>query len=83
MGEKIDLSLVCPDDNETRVSKSINLEEIGVNMKVGHTNEIEITDKIKIFMRYPTLNDMEEVDANAANSETVSKKRKFINNKIS
>jgi hypothetical protein len=62
VGEKIDLNLLCPDDNETRVSKSINLEEIGVNMKVGHTNEISITDKIKMVMRYPTLNDMTDVD---------------------
>ena len=73
VGEKIDLSLLCPDDNKTRVNKSVNLEEIGVNMKVGHTNEIEITDKIKIFMRYPTLNDMEDVDADTANSQTVFK----------
>ena len=62
VGETVDLSLLCPDDNKTRVNKSINLEEIGVNMKVGHTNEIEITDKIKMIMRYPTLNDMEDVD---------------------
>tara|TARA_Y100000992_G_scaffold296153_1_gene258004 strand:+ start:484 stop:1188 length:705 start_codon:yes stop_codon:yes gene_type:complete len=62
VGEKIDVSLLCPDDNKTRVNKSINLEEIGVNMKVGHTNEIEITDKIKMIMRYPTINDMEDVD---------------------
>lgn len=59
VGEKIDLSLLCPDDNETRVNKSINLEEIGVNMKVGHTNEVKITEDIKIIMRYPTLNDMD------------------------
>ena len=62
VGETVDLSLLCPDDNKTRVNKSINLEEIGVNMKVGHTNEIEITDKIKMIMRYPTLNDMEDID---------------------
>jgi hypothetical protein len=62
VGEKIDLNLLCPDDNETRVNKTINLEEIGVNMKVGHTNEISITDKIKMVMRYPTLNDMTDVD---------------------
>ena len=51
VGETIDLSLLCPDDNKTRVDKSINLEDIGVNMKVGHTNEINITDKIKMIMR--------------------------------
>jgi len=63
VGEKIDLSLLCPDDNETRVNKSVNLEEIGVNMKVGHTNEIDITDNIKMVMRYPTLDDMTDVSA--------------------
>ena len=62
VGEKIDLSLLCPDDNKTRVDKSINLEDIGVNMKVGHTNEIDITGKIKMIMRYPTLDDMVNID---------------------
>jgi len=71
VGEKIDLSLLCPDDNETRVKKSVNLEDIDVNMKIGHTNEINITDKIKMIMRYPTLNDMLDMDAETANSEDV------------
>ena len=62
VGEKIDISLLCPDDKKTRVTKSINIEEIGVNMKVGHTNEIDITDNIKMVMRYPTLNDMIDVN---------------------
>ena len=71
VGEKIDLSLLCPDDNVTRVSKSINLEEIGVNMKVGHTNEISITDKIKMVMRYPTLNDMTDMSSDTNNIDDV------------
>ena len=58
VGEKIELNLLCPDDGETRVKTKLNLEDIGVNMKAGHTNEISITDKIKIIMNYPTLNDM-------------------------
>jgi len=62
VGEKIDLNLLCPDDNETRVKKTINLEEIGVNMKVGHTNEVKITDNIKILMKYPTLDDMTDIN---------------------
>ena len=62
VGETIDISLLCPDDNKTRVTKSINLEEIGVNMKIGHTNEIVITDEVKMVMRYPTLDDMVNID---------------------
>jgi len=73
VGEKVELSLLCPDDQETRVNKSINLEEIGVNMKVGHTNEVEITDNIKMIMKYPTLNDMLDIDADGANSEDIFK----------
>lgn len=68
-GEKIELNLLCPDDNETRVKKTINLEEISVNMKVGHTNELNITDKIKMIMRYPTLNDMLDIDVEKENTE--------------
>ena len=70
-GEKIELNLLCPDDNETRVKKTINLEEISVNMKVGHTNELNITDKIKMIMRYPTLNDMIDIDVEKENTEDV------------
>ena len=67
MGEKIDLNLLCPDDNKTRVDKTINLEDIGVNMKVGHTNEIDITNKIKMIMKYPTLSDMTDISADNTN----------------
>ena len=58
VGDKIELNLLCPDDNETRVKTTLNLEDVDVNMKAGHTSEISITDKIKIIMNYPTLNDM-------------------------
>ena len=57
VGEKIELNLLCPDDNETRVKTTLNLEDVDVNMKAGHTSEISITDKIKIIMNYPTLTD--------------------------
>ena len=62
VGEKIDLNLLCPDDEKTRVKTTLNLEDINVNMKEGHTNIIDVTDKIKIVMRYPTLKDMVDMD---------------------
>ena len=58
VGEKIELNLLCPDDGETRVKTKLNLEDVNVNQKVGHTNEISITDKIKIIMNYPTIKEM-------------------------
>ena len=35
-------------------------------MKEGHTNIIEVTDKIKIIMKYPTINDMMGVNEDMA-----------------
>jgi len=62
VGEKVQLNLLCPDDNETRVKTNLNLEDVGVNQKSGHTNIVNVTDKIKIILRYPTLNDMVDLD---------------------
>lgn len=58
VGENVDLNLLCPDDEKTKVTKTIKLEDVDVIMKEGHTNEIVITDKIKMVMRYPRLDDM-------------------------
>ena len=55
------------------MEKSINLGDIDVNMKVGHTNEVDITDKIKMFMRYPTLGDMNDMNPETSNSIDVFK----------
>ena len=59
VGEKVDISVLCPDDEKTRVNIKINLEEVNVHMTADHTNEINITDDVKIFMRYPILKDMD------------------------
>ena len=58
VGEKVDLNVLCTDDEKTRVKTTLNLADINVNMKEGHTNIIDVTDKIKIVMRYPTVKDM-------------------------
>lgn len=73
VGEKVELSLLCPDDNETKVNKTINLEDIGVTMKVGHTNEIGITENVKVVMKYPTLNDVVDMGQDMSSSEDMFK----------
>ena len=40
-------------------------------MKVGHTNEIGITDKIKMIMKYPTLNDMTDISEDKTNASDI------------
>ena len=58
VGEKVKLNLLCPDDEKTRVDVEINLEEVDVQMSVGHTNTIELSDGVSMIMRYPCLKDM-------------------------
>lgn len=62
VGETATLSVICPDDGKTRVNVKINYSEVGVQMSVDHTNEIQLTDDIKMFMRYPTLNSFDSFD---------------------
>ena len=58
VGEKIQLNLLCPDDEETRVSVEIDLEEVDVQMQKDHTNTIELNNDISMIMKYPCLKDM-------------------------
>ena len=57
VGETVEVNLVCPDDNTTQVKTKINLDDIQVQMTVGHSNIIDITDNIKLQLRYPIYSD--------------------------
>ena len=58
VGEKMQLNLLCPDDEETRVSVEIDLEEVDVQMQKEHTNTIELSNDVSMIMKYPCLKDM-------------------------
>ena len=58
VGEKVQLKLICPDDEKTTVDVEIDINDIAVQMTDNHTNEIKITDTVKIFLKYPVLKDM-------------------------
>mgnify|MGYP001196442167 CR=1 FL=1 len=70
-GETVELSVICPDDEKTSTTIKINLSEVGVQMKNEHTNEIEVTDSIKIIMRYPSLNDYSTLDTDQGNAQAL------------
>jgi hypothetical protein len=57
-GAKVKLNITCPDDEETKVEVEINLEEIAVQHSVEHSQEIAITEDIKLNLRYPMLKDL-------------------------
>ena len=55
VGEQVDVNIICPDDNETNVSVSINLDDIKVQKNEEHTNKIKVDPKIMMEMKYPSL----------------------------
>ena len=58
VGENVELSVLCPDDEKTRVDVAVNLDEIEVQVQEDHTNEVIVSDDVKLYMRYPYLDDM-------------------------
>jgi hypothetical protein len=60
VGETIDLLFQCDDDhgeqNEKARSKiTINISDLNVVKPEGHTNKIELFNKVGLIMKYPTL----------------------------
>ena len=58
VGEKVELNLLCPDDGKTTVKRTININDIEVQMDENHTNKVKITDDIELEFRYPVIADM-------------------------
>ena len=61
VGETADIEVLCPDDKKTKVEVKVSLDDVNVHMTEDHTNIVEITDKIKMVMKYPVLNDMKSL----------------------
>ena len=55
VGEELELNIVCPDDEKTEVSVSLNLDDIEVQKSEGHTNKIKLDDNLMMEMKYPSL----------------------------
>ena len=62
VGETADVKVKCPDDDKTFADVKIKLDDVDVHMTANHTNVVEVTDKIKVIMKYPVLNDMRKVN---------------------
>ena len=71
VGEKVQLQLICPDDEETTVDTEVDINDISVQMTDEHTNEVQITDTVKLFLKYPVLKDMKGLMADTNEMEQI------------
>jgi len=70
VGETVDVSITCPDDGETQVEMSINIDSIKVQKTRGHKNIIKLDDDLSMKLRYPSLEQF--VENNFETAEGVS-----------
>ena len=71
VGETVQLSLICPDDGKTTVPVNLKLDDIEVQMLDNHTNEINISESVKVVFRYPLLHDMKSMDKDSTDIQKV------------
>jgi len=69
VGEISTIKLLAPDDNETYVEAEVDLSKVSVEMGEGHTNKIDLGDKMGLVMKYPSIDAFadEMSDINASN----------------
>ena len=64
VGEVAKLNILCPDDKKTYAPVEVDLSKVEVQVDDKHTNQIQIDDKVKIIMKYPTIDSFDpQVDA--------------------
>jgi len=55
VGEEVEVSIICPDDEETTVPVKIVLDEIEVQETEEHNKDIKLDDNLTMRLRYPSL----------------------------
>ena len=55
VGEEVEVNIICPDDGETEVPVTINVDDIEVEKDENHSIKIKVDDNIMMEMKYPSL----------------------------
>ena len=55
VGEDIEVNLICPDDEETTVPVTLNIDEIKIQKNKEHSKNIKLDDSLMMEMKYPSL----------------------------
>ena len=60
VGESVEVSVICPDDEETQVKTSIDIDSISVQRNPDHEQIIRLDDELSMKMKYPSLDQFVE-----------------------
>jgi len=57
VGEELEVNLICPDDGETSVPVTINIDDIKISKSKEHTKKIQLDKSLIMEMKYPSLDE--------------------------
>jgi hypothetical protein len=69
VGEKVNLKVPFPGDEEVKIPATVNLNKVNVEMDDDHTNKINLTDDVSMIMGYPTLKTFSGKNLNNVSAE--------------
>ena len=77
VGESVEVNVTCPDDEETQVEMSIDIDTIKVQKTKGHKNIIKLDNDLSMKLRYPSLeqfveNNFETADGTSEVGQSLS-----------
>ena len=55
VGETAEVLITCPDDGQTQVPVTINLDDIKVEVNDEHSRDIQLDDNLSVRMKYPSI----------------------------
>jgi hypothetical protein len=78
VGETVDIVLSCDEDHgadneKAKVHHTIDLSQISVHEKDGHTNKIPLFGEVGVVMKYPNIDDVKTLQGDKTSAEDTFK----------
>ena len=70
VGETVEVNITCPDDGETQVEMSIDIDSIKVQKSKEHKNIIQLDDNLSMKLKYPSLDQFVENNFEVSESQS-------------
>lgn len=83
VGEELEVNVLCPDDEETYVPTTINIDDIKVIKNEEHEKNIKIDDQLMMEMKYPSLEQFIQTNFDFTNDAGVEQSFNLIASCIS
>ena len=64
VGESVEVNIICPDDAETQVRTTVDIDSISVQRNPEHEQIIRLDNELSMKMKYPSLDQFIENNLN-------------------